>query len=210
MSTDWLITLLRRVVGSLDRLIRFDLSISRLLERIVSIMNLISDEIRAAKEKFVFGHLGTDDWEMLSLGSAVIGALAASQAINMLINPSNKQSSSQSIKHCIVEFALIVCPILAAFTVAADHLIYLILAEVFILIACYIFTSFYQPATSQHQSIDQSFSQSINLSRQFLSLYRASLLLTTAVAILAVDFPAFPRRFAKTETYGISPVSVID
>lgn len=37
-----------------------------------------------------------------------------------------------------------------------------------------------------------------------LALHRGSLGLATALCILAVDFPAFPRRFAKTETRGIS------
>ena len=34
------------------------------------------------------------------------------------------------------------------------------------------------------------------------------MLLTTAVCILAVDFAAFPRRFAKTETFGYSLMDV--
>jgi len=38
----------------------------------------------------------------------------------------------------------------------------------------------------------------------FVTNYRASMLVTTAVCILAVDFPVFPRRFAKTETFGFS------
>jgi hypothetical protein len=36
--------------------------------------------------------------------------------------------------------------------------------------------------------------------------YRGALLFLTALAILGVDFPLFPRRFAKTETYGQSVV----
>ena len=49
--------------------------------------------------------------------------------------------------------------------------------------------------------------QALSLPRKgFLDSYRASMLLCTCVAILAVDFPVFPRRFAKTETYGISLV----
>jgi phosphatidylinositol glycan class W len=39
----------------------------------------------------------------------------------------------------------------------------------------------------------------------FFSEYRSSMMLATAAAILAVDFPAlFPRRVAKTETFGSS------
>jgi glucosaminylphosphatidylinositol acyltransferase len=38
--------------------------------------------------------------------------------------------------------------------------------------------------------------------RNYLTNYRAGVMLTSAVAILAVDFTVFPRRFAKTETYG--------
>ncbi len=35
-----------------------------------------------------------------------------------------------------------------------------------------------------------------------MSTYRGALLLYTCVSILAVDFPAFPRRYAKAEAYG--------
>ena len=45
-------------------------------------------------------------------------------------------------------------------------------------------------------------------SRPYLTCYRASMTLATAVAILAVDFPAFPRRFGKTETHGVGLMDV--
>jgi glucosaminylphosphatidylinositol acyltransferase len=39
-----------------------------------------------------------------------------------------------------------------------------------------------------------------------LSTYRAHMMLMTILAILAVDFPIFPRALAKCETYGVSLV----
>ena len=38
----------------------------------------------------------------------------------------------------------------------------------------------------------------------YVTEYRSMMLLATAVSILAVDFQAYPRRFVKSETYGIS------
>ncbi|KZV75704.1 hypothetical protein PENSPDRAFT_647000 [Peniophora sp. CONT] len=41
-----------------------------------------------------------------------------------------------------------------------------------------------------------------------LSTYRAHMLLLTALCILAVDFPIFPRMLAKCETYGVSLMDI--
>jgi phosphatidylinositol glycan class W len=42
-----------------------------------------------------------------------------------------------------------------------------------------------------------------------LSTYRAHMMLMTILAILAVDFPVFPRALAKCETYGVSLVRLL-
>lgn len=41
-----------------------------------------------------------------------------------------------------------------------------------------------------------------------LTVYRAHMLLMTTLAILAVDFPVFPRALAKCETFGVSLVDI--
>lgn len=42
-----------------------------------------------------------------------------------------------------------------------------------------------------------------------LTTYRAHMLLLTAICILAVDFPVFPRRLAKCESFGASLVCLL-
>ena len=42
----------------------------------------------------------------------------------------------------------------------------------------------------------------------YITNYRSSMLLVTAICILAVDFPIFPRRFGKTENFGFGLMDI--
>lgn len=53
-----------------------------------------------------------------------------------------------------------------------------------------------------NKKISVIFQTEVKQPRAMITNMRSSLLVSTALAILAVDFPVFPRRFGKAETYG--------
>ncbi|XP_008780594.2 uncharacterized protein At4g17910 isoform X2 [Phoenix dactylifera] len=101
-----------------------------------------------------------------------------------------------------MDYLCVVVPILLVFTVLAEWaytctslvgllLLFLILAR-------------------RHRS-DFHFndgSQRLSSFRTYISSYRVSVMLVTCLCILAVDFKIFPRRYAKTETYGTGLMDV--
>ncbi|GAB1603092.1 phosphatidylinositol-glycan biosynthesis class W protein-like [Argonauta hians] len=109
----------------------------------------------------------------------------------------------------LIEFVVLVVFTELAFTLFSDHLILVLLFIVLTIILLLSSLASHTPQVWTHLSDPDKLQKPIltyNEGRQlkFVTAFRAVINILTGICILAVDFPAFPRRFAKTETYGTS------
>ena len=101
----------------------------------------------------------------------------------------------------VVDYCSLVIPVFLAFTVLADHINSLIIT-CFCLSMGMLLLQSVKSNKVQSQHFQTLLSADMSKKRPFIGIFRAYVLITTAIAILAVDFVIFPRRFAKAETYG--------
>ncbi|KAI0169954.1 GPI-anchored wall transfer protein 1 [Hypoxylon sp. FL1284] len=114
----------------------------------------------------------------------------------------------------LADFLLNVVAVLLAFTLYADAP--LLLAGLILAPAVFVYALPPNPVASRRrpklppnaQSSKSPAALGVLSTKPFLTTYRGSMLVITCLAILAVDFRIFPRRFAKVETWGTSLMDV--
>jgi len=168
--------------------------------------NASSPRKYAEKEAFVTGHDGTTPLEIFLLGLALPIGL---RLYSKLTSPSSSCSTNKRYnywKDVTIEFATLIVPFLLLQT---SLLPYIIGPSVFhvvmaILCCCIIHPHNNKQATTSLLQQANNYNNSVvNHNRPpFLTVHRATVYIQTAIAILAVDFPIFPRRFCKTEVSG--------
>mmetsp|Transcript_906 Transcript_906/g.1793 ORF Transcript_906/g.1793 Transcript_906/m.1793 type:complete len:533 (+) Transcript_906:74-1672(+) len=166
------------------------------------------------KEAFVTGHDGTTPHEILLLCLIVpVGLHLYCRLVSWLDALRHHghrragRHSSGSLDGTAIEFASMLVPMLLVQTSLLPNLAgpVVLMAGMLAFASC-----LHRQAkrtvqglqqSTQEKSCDQE--QQMNMDRPlFLSIHRGSVYLLTTIAILAVDFPIFPRRFCKTETVG--------
>ncbi|XP_071525433.1 uncharacterized protein [Panulirus ornatus] len=148
--------------------------------------------VREAHEAFVSGHSGSSVFDLVLalypiIPTSVLAVVAVQGRLGWF--------------WFLLESTLLVVPLTLSFTVLADYTLevcagFMILSGV----AVYLIKSI-KPVVNSDTRKEGKYLGCVTSLRAVLSL-------ATAIAILAVDFHSFPRRFAKTEEYGYSLMDV--
>mmetsp|Transcript_18225 Transcript_18225/g.26948 ORF Transcript_18225/g.26948 Transcript_18225/m.26948 type:complete len:486 (-) Transcript_18225:35-1492(-) len=148
----------------------------------------------AEKEAFVTGHDGTTALEIFLLCLAVPIGLRLYSKLTSCVSHTNKRYYWIEIA---IEIATLILPNLLLQT---SLLPYIIGPSVLHLIMSIL--SFILPPHHKQSHQNKINNNNIINRPPFLTVHRATIYIQTAIAILAVDFPIFPRRYCKTEIGG--------
>jgi len=170
-----------------------------------------SQSYKEVHEAFVSNLKGTSAGDVF----VVLVHLPLAILLLKLVQGSSSSSSSSSRPLFLRDFVYLALPLLLSLTVLADlsyvSAVLLLIGELFTLQmkqqqkSTRLTNTENHPADSNTDLLQQQHT-SHNLT--FISLFKGGNVLLTCIAILAVDFRVFPRRFAKTETFGLSLMDV--
>lgn len=125
--------------------------------------------------------------------------------MKMQQNKGTMRHWSSYLWNLMLDFMLVVIPTLSAVTILADK-VYLLTAVILCGVALVFLMVRKQSEAPSGPLDDKKQAKSSHL--QYISSYRFVVMLVTCLSILAVDFNIFPRRYAKTETYGTGLMDV--
>ncbi|XP_069003031.1 phosphatidylinositol-glycan biosynthesis class W protein [Embiotoca jacksoni] len=158
---------------------------------------------RDLKEAFISNLNGTSLQEV-SLGSFLTPVCLITRGLALILYYQAKGTLPLPLpllSHLLLDFSVLILPLVLSCTVLSSvlHQVILGLAFVSACLFCCIYRSSRHP-----QSTVSAFLQSHVQFNQvpFVTLFRVFVNVKTAISILAVDFSIFPRRYAKSETYG--------
>lgn len=163
---------------------------------------------RELKEAFVSNLNGTSLQEV-ALGSFLSPlCLVARGFILILYHQANETHllPLPLISHLLLDFSVLILPLVLSCTVLSSSL-HQVAVGIIVISTCmfwYIYRVSGRPSSRHPVNTVSTFLQShVRLNQvPFVTLFRVAVNVKTAISILAVDFSVFPRRYAKTETYG--------
>lgn len=161
---------------------------------------------RELKEAFVRNLNGTNLQEV-ALGSSLAPICFMTRGLILILYQQAKGTLPLPlIFHLLLDFSVLILPLVLSCTVLSSVL-HQVIASLILVSACmfcYIYRTSRRPSAQHSKTNISTFFQSHVEFNQvpFVTLFRVFVNVKTAISILAVDFSIFPRRYAKTETYG--------
>lgn len=167
---------------------------------------------RELKEAFISNLNGTSLQEVI-LGSCLAPLCHLSRGLILLLlhqtRANNKTTSSPLISPMFLDFCVLILPLVVSCTILSSVLLEVIISIALVMSALFYYISCY--ASSQHpiKKVPSFLQSHIQVQKvPFVTTFRVLVNIKTAISILAVDFSVFPRRYAKTETYGMGVMDV--
>jgi len=177
-------------------------------------------DYKAAHEAFVSNHNGTSAMEIMAISMTPPLGILISCLFTVLLSSAMKTPSaaSTSSSGTTSEFLIVGLPALLCLTCCSDqwHLVLASLTGVCLALLVgtrkiYLTSGGggsggkrWQPRLPPYNQIPLAKAET----NHYVTNYRASMLFITVLCILAVDFPVFPRRFAKAETFGFGLMDI--
>ncbi|XP_070699891.1 phosphatidylinositol-glycan biosynthesis class W protein [Pempheris klunzingeri] len=160
---------------------------------------------RDLKEAFVSNLNGTSLQEV-ALGSFLTPLCLLNRGLILILYHQARGTALLPlplVSHLILDFFVLVLPLVLSCTVLNATLPQVIVSLTFVS-ACVLCHIYRHPSARHPQSTVGTFLQSHVQFNQvpFVTNFRVFVNVKTAISILAVDFMVFPRRYAKSETYG--------
>ncbi|XP_072325580.1 phosphatidylinositol-glycan biosynthesis class W protein [Scyliorhinus torazame] len=156
------------------------------------------------KEAFISNLSGTTLAEnLLGLILSALCVTCRGLILMYFVGPSGVSSWKRLL---LIDFIMLVASLVLSCTVLSDvlHWVVLVLAAVLVLSVVQMYNQKKRNSKQQLKEVIGSFLEtSLDMNYiPFVTLFRVFVNIKTCISILAVDFPIFPRRYAKAETYG--------
>ncbi|XP_014480240.1 PREDICTED: uncharacterized protein At4g17910 [Dinoponera quadriceps] len=151
------------------------------------------EQYRHEQEAFVSNHGGTTPQEIIcTLLPNVCGVLLTATILAVSRNYTHRNV------RVLIEFVLTVIPTVLCCTVLSEHVGVVCIVMISISVVNILLLA------SRGINLPGSPMRPVTGKRPFITNFRALTNIITAICVLAVDFQIFPRKFAKTETFGYS------
>ena len=164
--------------------------------------------LKEQKEAFVTGHNGTTSLEILVVCLSAPISLACHQAVEKVVRPRRRSTLSILLEALLVWFPMVLCQTNYLY----PYGVMIMMLQIVVVVAV-MMTVGQASASQQHSNRSNTTTAAAAISSpsqrlEYLTAYRSSILYLTFIAILAVDFHVFPRRFCKTEIAGFGLMDV--